>query len=113
MRYTLAEPPKMDNEAFNALEGAFGADNFSQEDAVQVIVNTLNVSYASAVGSLRSLINIGSVAPDVSDASIAPTRPPVLRPSAPVRPPVEEEDRDLTIGEASPEQQAKYFGEIG
>ena len=61
MRYVLADPPRTSNEAFEALERVFGADEFSQDEAEEVLEETLDMDSSEARNELRRLIRSGAI----------------------------------------------------
>ncbi len=59
--YVLGNSPKTPNEAFDALDNVFGAEEFSAGDAQEVLEEVLNMNSGRARNELNSLTRIGAV----------------------------------------------------
>jgi len=63
--YVLGEPPRTPNEAFDALDNVFGAEEFSTGDANEVLREVLELSSSEANAELRRLIRMGAIIEEV------------------------------------------------
>ena len=61
MKFILANPPRTSNEAFEALDRVFGADEFSQDEAEEVLKETLDMNSSEARNELRRLMRSGAI----------------------------------------------------
>ena len=61
MKYILGDPPRTSNEAFEALDRVFGGDEFSANEAEEVLEETLDISVSEALNELRRLIRSGAI----------------------------------------------------
>lgn len=59
--YALASKPSTSNEAYDTLETVFGGDAFTDHDALDALVEVLNVSEESAKRELNALFQIGAI----------------------------------------------------
>ncbi len=59
--YVLGEPPRTPNEAFDALDNVFGADEFSASEAEIVLEEVLDMSSNEARSALRGLVRSRAV----------------------------------------------------
>ena len=56
MRYVLANPPRTQSDAFDALERVFGGDEFSASEAGEVLEEVLDLSSNEARSKFNGLI---------------------------------------------------------
>ncbi len=61
MAYVLGDPPRTPNEAFDALDRVFSADEFSADEAQEVLEEVLELDPSEARNELRRLIRMGAV----------------------------------------------------
>ena len=61
MMYVVGEPPRTSNEAFDALLNVFSGDEFSQDEAEEVLEETLDMDSSEARNELRRLIRSGAI----------------------------------------------------
>ena len=59
--YVLGEPPRTPNEAFDALDGVFGAEEFNASNAEEVLVEVLELGSSEARTELGRLVRMGAV----------------------------------------------------
>ena len=61
MKYVLGDPPQTSNEAFEALDRVFGGEEFSADEAEQVLKETLDMNPDEARDELRRLMRSGAI----------------------------------------------------
>lgn len=59
--YILGNKPSTPNEAYDTLETVFSADEFSGQEAVDALMEVLELSEGAAKNELNSLYRIGAV----------------------------------------------------
>ena len=59
--YVLGSPPRTPNEAFDALDNVFGADEFSRDNAEEVFEEVLELSPSEASAEFRRLVRMNVV----------------------------------------------------
>lgn len=59
--YVLGEPPRTPNEAFDALDRVFSADEFSADEAQEVLEEVLELDSNESRNELKRLIRIDAV----------------------------------------------------
>ena len=61
MSYVLGESPRTGSDAFDALEGVFGGDEFSAAEAEEVLREVLDLDSSGSRAELNRLIRSRSV----------------------------------------------------
>ena len=61
MAYVLGDPPRTPNEAFDALDRVFSADEFSADEAQEVLEEVLELDSNESRNELKRLIRIDAV----------------------------------------------------
>lgn len=59
--YILGEPPRTPNEAFDALDNVFGAEEFSAGDAGEVLEEVLEMRSDEARNELQRLVRMNTI----------------------------------------------------
>lgn len=59
--YVLGEPPRTSNEAFDALENVFGAEEFTSSDAERVLEEVLEMSPSEARNEVNRFHRMGVI----------------------------------------------------
>lgn len=59
--YAIGEPPRTPNEAFDALENVFGAEEFTSSQASEVLEEALEMSSSRAHSEINRLIRIDAI----------------------------------------------------
>jgi len=59
--YTLGERPSTPNEAFDALENVLGRDEFTANEAIEVISEVLDVPQGAAIGEFNALRRVNAI----------------------------------------------------
>lgn len=61
MTYVLKNPPRTRNEAYDALDNVFGAEEFTEPEACEVLEEVLDMSSNESRNELHRLIRMDAV----------------------------------------------------
>jgi len=61
VRYALGEAPRTQSDAFDALENVFGGEEFSAQEAMEVLEEVLDLSPNEARNEFNRLLRGGSI----------------------------------------------------
>lgn len=61
MALVLRDPPRTQNDAFDALESSLGSQAFEADEGIAIVANELGIDDAAATQEIRRLIQMGCV----------------------------------------------------